>query len=93
MSLADARNKKRKQGAALRLVADGRIPLRDALRDGHNALGTCTVHRLLVAAPGLGPETTRKVLERAHVWPLESLGRLSEFQRQAIIDELPRRVK
>lgn len=93
MSIEIARKRKRKRAVALAAVATGRLPLRDALRDGHRGLGTCPVWRLLLTAPGLGSTGVRNTLERAKVWPLLTLDELTELQRQAILDELPRRIK
>lgn len=93
MDVEHARRKRRKKYVALRAVAEGRLAVRDAVWDGHSALGTCPVHRVLEAAPGLGPEGVRKILERANVWPLLPLGELTELHRQAILDQLPGRIQ
>lgn len=93
MSISHARRRKSKRAAALAAVASGRLPLRKAITDGYNALGTCPIHRLLVAAPGLGHEGMRRTLERADVWPFTPLGELSETQRQQVLHHLPKRIK
>lgn len=93
MTVEVARKRRAARAAGLKALRRGRLPVREALTDVPKALRSCPVYVVLGAAPGMGPQSIRKVLEeRAKVWPLIPLGELTEMQRQAILDHLPERV-
>ena len=93
MTVDKARKGRAKRGTALAALAQGRYPLRDAVRDPPKTLVTCPLYRVLQAAPGMGPQKVRDTCERANVWPLLQLGELSPHQRQSVIDNLPNSIQ
>lgn len=93
MGIERARAKRKARANALERLRLGQLGTRTVLREGHNALGTCPIHVLLAAAPGIGPGKTKEILLEAGVWPLNRLCDLSRVQRAAILQKLPEYVQ
>jgi hypothetical protein len=88
-----ARSIRADRASVLAELEEGTRSLRGVLREPPVALQGCQIYRILEAAPGMGPETTKKVLQDAGVWPLQALYAVSKLKRRAILDELPERIK
>lgn len=93
MSVARARLHRAAKGRALDLLGSGALSLRETVREPPKALLHTSLWAVLLRAPGVGPETARRVCERAQVWPLSTLEELIPGERRAVIYQLPERVK
>jgi hypothetical protein len=91
MGTARARRVRRERAAALERLRAG-AAVRRVLERVPDGYGSIPVHLVLGACPGLGPITCREVLERARVWPLTPLSKLTREQRWSVIEALPDRI-
>jgi hypothetical protein len=93
MSIEHARRKRARRASALAILRTGSISVSDALRRRPSVLLNIPIHVLLCAVPGIGPETCKKVLQRANIWPLHTLRQLSPTEIELIIEHLPKWTK
>lgn len=89
----DARKARDARNHELDRIEEGELGLVEALREPPEALKKTDLVVVLLACKGMGREGVRTVCERAHIWPLTSLGKLTKRERSDIIRELPERVK
>jgi len=71
----------------------GTTTLREVLSDYRTVPPGLDIWEVLLATPRLGPETSRRVCERAGVWPHLKVCTLTKSQIRRVIDELPERIK
>lgn len=92
-SAEQARAHRAQKAAALRAVGTGEATLRVILRYPLPSLANVPVHKILDRCPGFGKVGVKHTLQAAGVWPLAPLGSLTQEQRQAIFQHLPRRIR
>jgi|ERR1044072_8319347 len=88
-----ARRVRQLRAQYLDLLGSGELTLAKALLETPFPLSGCEIHKVLEATKGMGPETTKHVLQAVGVWPLTPVGKLVRSTRRRIIEELPERIK
>lgn len=74
-------------------LRDERIDACDILRSTPRHLRRMRVFDVLRRLPHMGGDGASKTLRKAKVWPVKRLGTLTPEEREAIIANLPPRVK
>lgn len=91
--LAKGRKIRRHMASQLDLVRHAQLHVEDVIRTPTNVLGRCTIHTLLLAAPGLGHDGVKRILTSVDVWPYDRVAGLPPEKREAIIAALPERAR
>jgi hypothetical protein len=92
-NLKRARKIRHRQATELRALSAGHITLENVLRNPTDALGRCRVAVLMRHAPMFGENGVKRVLKRADVWPEERVANIPPEKVEAIISNLPERVR
>lgn len=74
-------------------LRDNTMHITDVLASPPRCLRRIRIYDVLRRAPRLDRDGASKVLKHSKVWPLTTLGNLTEEERERIIARLPPRVK
>ena len=88
-----AREHKAHRAKALAALREGRLSLREVLRDRPDALLGVDIYGILLATKGIGEKTAQSILMRSVVWPYVKLCKLSKVDQNRILRNLPQRIK
>jgi hypothetical protein len=89
----EAREIRAARAAALQSLKRGETTALAALREPQEALGRVDIWTVLTSCHGLGPDGVRTILERAAVWPLTEMRKLTKAERIRLIHNLPPRAR
>lgn len=88
-----ARKRRHQTATFFRRLHDGQITLQSSLEDPPRCLNNVSVYDLLRRAPHLNRKGAEKVLKETKIWPITTVGQLSEDDRMRILTHLPPRVR
>lgn len=91
--LKRARHRRLLIAAYLNALKTGTLTLEHVLDDPPVCLGRVRIHVVIEATKGIGVIGTKKCLEKAHVWPTDTLDQLTPEQREKIKRYLPPRAR
>jgi hypothetical protein len=91
--LAAARKRRHRIALAFDRLEKGQLFIEDVLEDPTHVLGNVDIWDLLRRAHNMGEAGSRKVLEKAHVWPHTRVRALSEEDKHRIVQCLPPRAR
>lgn len=93
--LKKARQARSQAAVEMRALRLGNITLRELLEnpERYEGLCRCAIYDVLRKAPKFGKDGAKKLLLHVNVWPLDQLRFLTKREREAILANLPPRVR
>jgi hypothetical protein len=92
-NIAKARKTRSLIARTFAALANEQVHITDILTDVPDCLRRIRIYDVLRRAPKLNRDGAERVLSHSKVWPLTTMGNLTEEERSRVIAHLPPRVK